>query len=90
MQSGKVNGRAPFGTWSSEMLRTVGRVPHTGGKKNSRLIVLGKRERRAETRQNRRRERLREMCSASWVSLSFLVSEENINEKGSSKEQQKQ
>ena len=35
MQRGKINGRVPFGTWSSEMLRTVGRVPHTGGKRNS-------------------------------------------------------
>ena len=50
MQSGKVNGKVPFGTWSSEMLRTAGRVPHTGGKRNPRFLVLGKRERRAETR----------------------------------------
>ena len=35
LELGKVNGRVPFGTWSFEMLRTVGRVPHTGGKRNS-------------------------------------------------------
>ena len=87
MQRGKINGRVPFGTWSSEMLRTVGRVSHTGGKRNPGCYSKG----RERDGQRHGRIGAEGVCGKRVLPVGFLSSlssclSKNINEKGSWKE----
>ena len=83
-----MNGRVPFGTWSSEVLRTVGRVPHTGGKRNPGCYSKG-RERDGQRHGIIGAEGV---CRKLNLAIGFLslssCLRKNIYEKSSSKEQQ--